>query len=160
MPAMASTFATMTAWTELTPTLTARCRWTRRRSSRVSAARQQIFDFAIFCSSIPSSCDRNPAPNDHMELGQQAAFLGIMPANEMLARWFINDTKEASQQWRLKGHAAEDFWNWMASWSRMAQSPEDMGFDGSRYALPPLNIVRHKTTADVKARKASCSAAT
>ena len=94
-----------------------------------------------------------PAPNDHMELGQQAAFLGIMPANEMLMRWFINDTKEASQQWRLKGHATEDFWNWMASWSRMAQSPEDMGFDGSRYALPPLNIVRHKTTADVKAKE-------
>jgi hypothetical protein len=90
------------------------------------------------------SATATPAPNDHMELGNQAAFLGIMPANEMLMRWFINDTKEASQQWRLKGHAADDFWDWMASWSRMAQSPEDLGFDGSRYVLPPLNVVRHK----------------
>ena len=85
-----------------------------------------------------------PAPNDHMELGNQSAFLGIMPSNEMLMRWFINDTAEASQQWRLKGHAERDFWDWMASWSRMAQSPEDLGFDGSRYILPPLNIIRHK----------------
>ncbi len=90
------------------------------------------------------SATATPAPNDHMELGNQSAFLGIMPANEMLMRWFINDTKEASQQWRLKRHAADDFWDWMASWSRMAQSPEDLGFDGSRYVLPALNIIRHK----------------
>lgn len=90
------------------------------------------------------SATATPAPNDHMELGNQSAFLGVMPANEMLMRWFINDTKEASQQWRLKRHAADDFWDWMASWSRMAQSPEDLGFEGSRYILPPLNIIRHK----------------
>ena len=96
------------------------------------------------------SATATPAPNDHMELGQQSAFLGIMPANEMLMRWFINDTKEASQQWRLKGHAQEDFWDWMASWSRMAQSPEDLGFDGSRYVLPPINIIRHKSHGSVK----------
>jgi hypothetical protein len=96
------------------------------------------------------SASATPAPNDHMELGNQSAFLGIMPANEMLMRWFINDTAEASQQWRLKGHAEQDFWNWMASWSRMAQSPADLGFDGSRYQLPPLNVIRHRTTADVK----------
>lgn len=93
------------------------------------------------------SATATPAPNDHMELGQQSAFLSIMPANEMLMRWFINDTKEASQQWRLKGHAQEDFWNWMASWSRMAQSPEDLGFDGSAYVLPPMEIVRHRADA-------------
>lgn len=90
------------------------------------------------------SATATPAPNDHMELGNQAAFLGVMQANEMLMRWFINDTKEASQQWRLKGHAADDFWDWMASWSRMAQNPEDLGYDGSRYVLPPLNVIRHK----------------
>lgn len=90
------------------------------------------------------SATATPAPNDHMELGNQAAFLGVMQANEMLMRWFINDTKEASQQWRLKGHAADDFWDWMASWSRMAQNPDDLGYDGSRYALPPLNVIRHK----------------
>ncbi len=91
------------------------------------------------------SATATPAPNDHMELGNQAEFLGQMAAGEMLMRWFINDTATASQEWRLKGHAAKDFWDWMASWSRMAQSPEDLGFDGSRYILPPLNVIRHKT---------------
>ncbi|MFZ5674306.1 MAG: helicase-related protein [Pseudomonadota bacterium] len=85
-----------------------------------------------------------PAPNDHMELGNQAQFLGLMTAQEMLMRWFKNDTATASQQWRLKGHAEQDFWNWMAGWSRMAQSPEDLGFDGARYQLPPLNVIRHR----------------
>lgn len=91
-----------------------------------------------------------PAPNDHMELGNHAEFLSIMPASEMLMRWFINDTAEASQKWRLKGHAEHSFWNWMASWSRMAASPEDMGFDGSRYVLPPLKVIRHKAHGDAK----------
>lgn len=96
------------------------------------------------------SATATPAPNDHMELGNQSAFLGVMPANEMLMRWFINDTAEASQQWRLKGHAEQDFWDWMASWSRMAQSPADLGFDASRYRLPELKVIRHRTTGDVK----------
>lgn len=91
-----------------------------------------------------------PAPNDHMELGQQASFLGVMSSAEMLSRFFINDTAKASQQWRLKGHAQQAFWDWMASWSRMAQSPEDLGFDGSRFFLPPLRIVKHKAQASVK----------
>jgi hypothetical protein len=91
------------------------------------------------------SATATPAPNDHMELGNQAAFLGLMSAQEMLMRWFINDTATASQEWRLKGHAEEDFWDWLASWSRMAQSPDDIGFDGARFNLPPLNIVKHRT---------------
>jgi hypothetical protein len=91
------------------------------------------------------SATATPAPNDHMELGNQAEFLGLMSAQEMLMRWFINDTSTASQQWRLKGYAEEDFWDWMASWSRLAQSPDDLGFDGTRFNLPPLNIVKHKT---------------
>lgn len=91
------------------------------------------------------SATATPAPNDHMELGTQAEFLGLMTAQEMLMRWFINDTATASQQWRLKGHAEQDFWDWMAGWSRMAQSPEDLGFDGARYKLPPLNVTRHRT---------------
>lgn len=91
-----------------------------------------------------------PAPNDHMELGNHAEFLSIMPASEMLMRWFINDTAEASQKWRLKGHAEHSFWNWMASWSRMASSPADMGFDGSRYALPAMKVIRHRAHGDAK----------
>ena len=91
-----------------------------------------------------------PAPNDHMELGQHAEFLGLMSSLEMLSRWFINDTSTASQTWRLKGHAEESFWDWMASWSRCASSPADLGFDGSKHVLPPLNVYRHQTYGDVR----------
>lgn len=102
------------------------------------------------------SATATPAPNDHMELGNQAEFLGLMSAQEMLMRWFINDTSKASQEWRLKGHAEQDFWDWLASWSRMAQSPEDLGFDGARYKLPPLNVIRHRSVgSSVKAPEGS-----
>jgi hypothetical protein len=89
------------------------------------------------------SATATPAPNDHMELGQQSEFLGIMPSNEMLMRWFISDQTQMGR-YRLKGHATESFWDWMASWSRMATSPEDLGFDGRRFVLPELVIHRHR----------------
>lgn len=91
-----------------------------------------------------------PAPNDHMELGNHAEFLGIMRAQEMLARWFINDTSTASQHWRLKKSAVQDFWDWVASWARCAETPADLGFDGSRFVLEPMNIVRHETFGDLR----------
>lgn len=86
-----------------------------------------------------------PAPNDHMELGSYADFCEIMSSNEMLSRFFINDTSTASQNWRLKGHAVKPFWDWMASWARMAERPSDLGDDESdaRYQLPGYDIVRH-----------------
>jgi hypothetical protein len=91
-----------------------------------------------------------PAPNDHMELGQHAEFLGQMSAMEMLSRWFINDTATASQKWRLKGHAADAFWDWMATWSRCAETPVDLGYDGSGFVLPPMRVIRHRVAGNVK----------
>ena len=85
-----------------------------------------------------------PAPNDHMELGNYGEFLEIMSSNEMLSRWFLNDTSTASQEWRLKGHAERDFWDWMASWSRMAELPSDLGGDDTGFILPPIEIRRHR----------------
>ena len=92
-----------------------------------------------------------PAPNDHMELANHAEFLGQMNRLEMLSRWFINDTNEASQSWRLKKHAEESFWDWMASWAKCAETPADLGYDASGFVLPPLNIIRHKVAGDVRA---------
>lgn len=85
-----------------------------------------------------------PAPNDHMELGTHSEFLEVMASNEMLSRFFINDTSQASQQWRLKGHAVGPFWDWMASWSRMAELPSDLGDKDDGFVLRPFRAIRHK----------------
>jgi hypothetical protein len=87
-----------------------------------------------------------PAPNDHMELGNYSEFLEVMAANEMLSRFFINDTSTASQHWRLKGHATTAFWDWMSSYARMAERPSDLGDHecDERFILPPFEVVRHR----------------
>jgi hypothetical protein len=65
-----------------------------------------------------------PSPNDHMELGQHAEFLGVMSASEMLSRWFINDASTASQDWRLKKHATKDFWSWCHKRKKLKEQKE------------------------------------
>jgi hypothetical protein len=90
-----------------------------------------------------------------MELGNHAEFLGIMSGQEMLTRWFINDTETASQKWRLKGHARSSFWDWVASWARCAETPADLGYDASRFVLPPMVITRHHAAGEVKAEEGS-----
>ena len=92
-----------------------------------------------------------PAPNDYRELGQHAEFLGVMSGIEMLSRFFINDTSKASQSWRLKGHAVEPFWDWVASWARLGETPADMGHDASEYVLPPMHVHRHRVIGDTRA---------
>lgn len=88
------------------------------------------------------ACTATPAPNDFMELANHAEFLGAMTRVEMLATFFVHDGGE-TQKWRLKGHAVDDFWKWMASWAAMFTSPRDLGYDGSAYVLPPLKIDEH-----------------
>ncbi len=92
-----------------------------------------------------------PAPNDFMEIGTHSEFLSVLDSNEMLSRFFINDTSQASQSWRLKRHAEAAFWDWMASWSRMAETPADLGHDASAYVLPELRVHRHRAAGDVRA---------
>ncbi len=94
------------------------------------------------------ACTATPAPNDHMELGNHSQFLGAMESREMLSRWFINDTSEASQSWRLKGHAAASFWDWVASWARCISKPSDLGFDDAGFILPNLNEQFHFVDVD------------
>lgn len=90
-----------------------------------------------------------PSPNDHMELGNHAEFMGVMRQQEMLSKWFINDTSTASQDWRLKGHAVEDFWQWVASWSRCATLPSDLGGDDTGYILPEIDRRIHTVKRDI-----------
>jgi len=83
-----------------------------------------------------------PAPNDFMELGNHAEFLGIMSYTDMLATFFTHDGGE-TQKWRLKGHAENEFWKWMASWAVMLRKPSDLGYPNDGYDLPSLNFVQH-----------------
>jgi len=85
-----------------------------------------------------------PAPNDWTELGTHAEFLGICTQTEMLAEYFVHDGGD-TQSWRLKGHARQQFWRWVASWAALVRTPADLGFDGSRYDLPALTVEQHTT---------------
>lgn len=84
-------------------------------------------------------CTATPAPNDHMELGNHAEFLNIMRGPEILSRWFINDTMQAGH-YRLKGHAAADFWQWVAQWAVCISKPGDIGYSDDGFVLPTLTI--------------------
>lgn len=88
------------------------------------------------------ACTATPAPNDYMELGNHSEFLGVMSRTEMLSMFFVHDGGE-TQKWRLKGHAEEKFWEWVASWAVMLQKPSDLGYEDGGYILPPLNIHDH-----------------
>lgn len=88
------------------------------------------------------SCTATPSPNDWMELGNQAEFLGVMSAVEMLSTFFTHDGGDTGK-WRLKGHGKVKFWEWMATWAICIRTPADLGFDGSAYVLPALNLREH-----------------
>lgn len=93
------------------------------------------------------ACTATPAPNDHLELGNHAEFLGVMRSNEMIMRWFINDTMEAGG-YRLKGHAAKDYWKWVSSWAVSLSKPSDLGYDDGAFILPTLHLATHIVDVD------------
>lgn len=106
--------------------------------------RSQIIDF--FCKTpFRLACTATPAPNDYMELGNHAEFLGIMSYTEMLAMFFVHDGGQTSK-WRLKGHAQDVFWEWMGSWAVVVESPRDLDYEVEGYDLPELRI--HEIIAD------------
>jgi len=94
-------------------------------------------------------CTATPAPNDHLELGNHAEFLGILSSHQMIARWFINDTSQMGT-YRLKGHAVTSFWDWVASWAICAGLPSDLGpYSDEGYVLPELRLHRHVVDVDI-----------
>ena len=95
------------------------------------------------------ACTATPAPNDFMELGNHSEFLNIMSRTEMLAMYFIHDSGE-TQKWRLKGHGADKFWEWVSTWGVMIQSPADLGYDASAFDLPPLHINQEVIPAEMQ----------
>ncbi len=101
------------------------------------------------CASVPFrlAATATPAPNDFMELGNHAEFLGVLSYTDMLATFFVHDGGD-TQKWRLKGHAENDFWKWMASWAVMLRKPSDLGYPDGGYDLPPLRQHQHIVAAD------------
>lgn len=90
------------------------------------------------CADIPYRlcCTATPAPNDITELANHAEFLGIMTRADMLASFFVHD----DDGWRLKRHAREPFYRWLASWAMSIRKPSDLGYGDEGYALPPLTV--------------------
>jgi hypothetical protein len=84
-----------------------------------------------------------PSPNDAMELGNHAEFLGVMRRSEMLSTYFVHDGGETAK-WRIKGHAQDAFWKWVNTWALMFSKPSDIGFSDEGYNLPPLNFIERK----------------
>jgi superfamily II DNA or RNA helicase len=99
-------------------------------------------------------CTATPSPNDDVELGTHAEFLGICSRSEMLSEFFCHDGGE-TQSWRLKGHAKAAFWRFVSSWAALVRSPADLGYDGSAYVLPGLETINHVIPADDKTVRAS-----
>ncbi len=85
------------------------------------------------------ACTATPAPNDYMELGNHSEFCGVMTRAEMLSMFFVHDGGQTSK-WRLKGHAEDVFWKWLATFSVFVDNPRNIGYEISGYDLPPLNI--------------------
>lgn len=92
-------------------------------------------------------CSATPAPNDFTELGNHSEFLGAKSRVEMLSEYFVHDGGSTAD-WRLKGHAVEAFWEWIASWGAFVKRPSDLGYDDAGFALPPLNIRTHMVDVD------------
>ena len=88
------------------------------------------------------ACTATPAPNDYMELGNHAEFLGALTRTEMLSTFFVHDGCD-TQKWRLKGHAEKDFWRWLCSWAITIRKPSDLGYDDGAFVLPPIEYIEH-----------------
>lgn len=99
-------------------------------------------------SSIPYRlcCTATPAPNDLEELSNHAEFLGICTRRDMLATYFVHD----ENGWRIKGHAREPFYRWLAVWAMYLRRPSDLGFEDDGFALPPLDIREHQVAVEME----------
>jgi DNA modification methylase len=104
------------------------------------------------------ACTATPAPNDQSEIGNHAEFLNVCSTPEMLSMFFIHANKvietstgngqilktkqsgNRGQDWRLRNHAKDHFYQWMASWSISLTKPSDLGYDDDGYILPALHV--------------------
>lgn len=114
--------------------------------SYTGAFRNQIIE-SFGATPYRLACTATPAPNDFVELGNHADFLGAMSRTEMLSMFFVHDGGE-TQSWRLKGHAETAFWDWVCSWAVMLRKPSDLGYSDEGFILPPIEYHEHLIDAD------------
>ena len=104
------------------------------------------------------ACTATPAPNDQVELGNHAEFLGICKQAEMLSEFFIHanlvvekhygngiivrekQSNKKGTEWRLKNYAKDAFYKWLSSWALSMKKPSDLGFNDEDFNLPELKI--------------------
>ena len=84
-----------------------------------------------------------PSPNDFIELGTSSEALGYMGYTDMLTKFFTNNEDTIKPQnigtkWILKGHAIDDFFKWVSSWSISMRKPSDLGYSDDLHVLPEL----------------------
>lgn len=111
-----------------------------------SKTRNQLVD-AFADTPFRLCCTATPAPNDFVELGNHAEFIGSMKRTEMLSMFFVHDGARTIH-WRLKGHASNEFWRWLSSWAVNLKKPSDLGYDDDGYDLPDLNMHMHVVDVD------------
>lgn len=104
-----------------------------------SSKTRQMLNAAFEETQYKLCCTATPAPNDFAELGNHAQFLGVMTQSEMLATFFVHDGGDTSK-WRLKGHAEDKFFEWVAGWACCLTRPQDLGYEQAGYDLPELRI--------------------
>lgn len=103
--------------------------------------RQEIIEFG-YGIKYRLAATATPAPNDLIELANHSEFLSIMHYKEITGLFFTQDHKE-THKFRLKGHAREDFWQWLGSWSIALRMPSDIGFEDDAFILPELWMSQH-----------------
>lgn len=89
-----------------------------------------------------------PDPNRYKEIIHYAGFLGVMDTGQALTRFFQRDSTKANNL-TIYPHKEKEFWLWVSSWALFLQSPKDLGFNDTGYALPPLKINYHKIESSV-----------
>jgi hypothetical protein len=67
----------------------------------------------------------------------------------MLASFFVHDSAGGTNSWRLKGHASDKFWQWVAGWAVAIRTPSDIGYSDEGYDLPEVKIHEHIISVDL-----------
>lgn len=100
-------------------------------------------------------CTATPAPNDLIELGTSSEALGELGFIDMLSRFFKKAESTTSRSdefragvYRFRGHAEQNFWRWVCSWSRAIRKPSDLGFSDDKFKLPELTQTQHIVSSD------------